>query len=166
METPVAAELAEVHFLKEQLLTVFLQVTPACSEVDLLEFVAQMMQESSEIHMGRTLEEQKQTIFTFSNLSTLSHSATRQNCNCNPLLLQTSDIQIHSITSTISLTEKHAQGKIKVSIPRVINQTAAEVQMSISTTPSVLAFSVVLYIMYILSAQVRNKKQTCTVETC
>lgn len=38
--------------------------------------------------------------------------------------------------------------------------------MSISTTPSVLAFSVVLHIMYILSAQVRNKKQTCTVETC
>lgn len=65
METPVAAELAEVHFLKEQLLRVFLQVTPACSEVDLLEFVAQMMQESSEIHMGSTLAEKKQLYLHF-----------------------------------------------------------------------------------------------------
>lgn len=52
VETPVVAELAEVQFLKEQLLKGLLRVTLCCSEVDLLDFAEAVMQKSSGIHMG------------------------------------------------------------------------------------------------------------------
>lgn len=60
LETPVVvAAQAEVCLFGEQLPREFLQVTPACWEVDLLDFVVKMAQQSSDIHREKTVEKRK-----------------------------------------------------------------------------------------------------------